>query len=156
MKIISGEAFIVVGLHARTSNQQETTREAVIPKQWEQLMRSNALERISSRVGSGIIALYTDYESDANGAYTYVLGVTASSIADLAPGMIAKKVPSGNYVVIASDRGPVAEVVLGAWKRVWSDSHLSSRRSYVADFEVYDHRATNPQDAQVDIYVGIE
>ena len=154
MNIITGEAFIVVGLHARTSNAQEMTDAAIIPQLWEQLMERDALERIPNRLGSGIIALYTGYESDANGAYTYVLGAMAAT-ADCPQNMVAKKVPGGTYAVITSDRGPVAEVVLGAWKRIWSDSELSARRSYAADFEVYDHRATNPQDAQIDIYVGI-
>ncbi len=156
MKIVSGEAFIVVGLQARTSNAQEMTREAVIPQQWEQLMKSNALERISNRIDSSIIALYTDYESDANGDYTYLLGVKVSSVADVPPEMTVKEAPSGSYAVIVSELGPVAEVVVGAWKRIWADSELSARRNYAADFEVYDHRAANPQSAQVDVYVGIK
>ena len=155
MNIISGESFLVVGLPARTSNAREMTRDAMIPRQWEQLMRSNALETIPNRVDSSIIALYTDYESDADGAYTYVLGVKVSSFADLPKNMISKEVPGGNYAVIVSHRGPVAEVVMDVWKRVWSDAELSGCRNYRTDFEVYDHRATNPQDAQVDIYIGV-
>ena len=155
MNVVSGEPFLVVGLGARTSNTQEMTPHAIIPRQWERLISSNALETVTNRTDSSIIALYTDYESDAEGAYTYVLGVKVSSLAELPQNMISKEVPGGTYAVIPSRRGPVAEVVVDAWKRVWSDAALSAHRSYRTDFEVYDHRATNPQDAQVDVYIGV-
>ena len=156
MNMVSGEPFLVVGLGARTSNAREMTRHAMIPRQWDRPIRSNALETIPNRINSSIIALYTDYESDAEGAYTYVLGVMVSSIADIPQNMVSKEVPGGTYAVIPSQRGPVAEVVVDVWKHVWSDSELSAHRSYRTDFEVYDHRATNPQDAQVDVYIGIQ
>ncbi|HXM23809.1 MAG TPA: hypothetical protein VN948_21300 [Terriglobales bacterium] len=33
---------------------------------------------------------------------------------------------------------------------------LGGKRAYKTDFEVYDQRARNPQDSQIDIYVGVK
>jgi predicted transcriptional regulator YdeE len=74
-------------------------------------------------------------------------------------GMVLKKIPAGNYAVIASERGPVAKVVPTAWQQIWSledKSQLGSERSYRADFELYDERASDPQNSQVDIYIGVK
>ena len=43
-------------------------------------------------------------------------------------------------------------VVPETWKRIWT---ASLERAYQTDFEVYDERAADPQNAQVDICVGV-
>jgi len=35
-------------------------------------------------------------------------------------------------------------------------AQLGGKRAYTTDFEVYDQRARNPQDSQIDIYVGVK
>jgi predicted transcriptional regulator YdeE len=35
-------------------------------------------------------------------------------------------------------------------------AQLGGKRAYKTDFEVYDQRAGNPQDSQIDVYVGVE
>jgi predicted transcriptional regulator YdeE len=53
----------------------------------------------------------------------------------------------------------VGKVVPAAWLQIWSqeDKHqLGGQRAYRADFEVYDKRAADPQNSQVDVYVGIK
>ena len=49
-------------------------------------------------------------------------------------------------------------IVVEAWQKIWqmSDSELGGVRSYIADFEIYDERAFDPQNAVVDIYIGIK
>jgi predicted transcriptional regulator YdeE len=37
------------------------------------------------------------------------------------------------------------------------DNHeLGSPRAYKTDFELYDRRTSNPQDSQVDLYIGLK
>jgi len=49
-------------------------------------------------------------------------------------------------------------VVPETWSRIWAvpKSAPGGNRAYQADFEVYDQRAADPQNAQVHIYVGIK
>jgi predicted transcriptional regulator YdeE len=107
---------------------------------------------------SSIIALYTDYETDEHGPYTYVLGAKVSAASKIPQGMVARRVPAGRYAVFTSDRGPVAEVGLNTWKRIWAlpQSNPEIHRNYKTDLEVYDQRAVDPKNAQIDIYVGIK
>jgi predicted transcriptional regulator YdeE len=67
-------------------------------------------------------------------------------------------VPAGKYAIFTSDKGPVAQVVVGTWQRIWAQPKNAPGgiRAYKADYEVYDERAMDPQNAQMDVHVGIK
>ena len=159
-KIVYQESFQVVGISASTNNAKEAGPDAIIGKLWQQFLSQNLLNQIPDRVDQSITAVYTDYVSDANGQYTFVLGARIRPIPDpvLPEGMIVKTVPAGRYAVFTSERGPVAEVVVEAWKQIWAyyQSPAKGKRDYRADFEVYDKRAADSNNAQVEIYVGVK
>ncbi len=144
--------FQVIGIEARTTNAREMTKEGVIGKQWERLMKEGLLARIPSKADQSIVALYTDYESDQDGAYTFILGARVTSIANVPEGMVARKVPAAHYAVFTSERGPSAKVVYETWKRIWA---TPLHRAFQTDFELYDERAADPQNTQMSIYVGV-
>jgi len=102
--------------------------------------------------------LYTEYASDKDGAYTYVLGARVTKVESVPAGMVAKKVPAGRYALFTSERGPVQKVVVEVWQRVLATpkSALGGDRTYKTDFEVYDRRAQNPADSVVDLYVSVK
>ena len=155
-KLISESSFTVIGISARTTNAQEMSGRGVIRKMWQRFMSEQLLEKIPHRTDSNILALYTNYESDANGAYTFVIGAKVTSAKTVPSGMIAVKVPAGKYAVLTTDRGPTAKVVPEAWGRIWSlsKSQLGGERAYKTDFELYGPPAADPQNAEVQIYVG--
>ena len=121
-------------------------------------MKEGLLSKIPNKVDSNILAVYTDYESDANGAYTFILGTKVSSAGDVPAGMVAKKIPAARYAVFTSEKGPVGKVVPETWSHIWAlpKSASGGNRAYQADFEVYDQRAADSQNARVDVYVGIK
>ena len=157
-KIIEEMGFTVVGISIRTSNAKEMSGQAVIPQQWDRFMKEGLLNKIPNKVDSNILAVYTDYESDPNGAYTFMIGAQVRSVDDLPPGMVSKQVPAGRYAVFVSEKGFVGKVVPQSWSRILAlpKSSPGGNRAYRADFEVYDHRAADPQNAVVDVYVGIK
>jgi len=156
--IIQLEAFEVMGIEARTNNAAEAGPTGLIPKLWQRVTQQHALDGILGRLDQNIYAVYTDYASDANGDYTLVLGAKVSPGTKPADGMVVKTVPAGRYAVFTSQRGPVAGIVVETWKQIWShyQSPGNGRRAYRADFELYDQRASDPNNAQVDIYIGID
>jgi predicted transcriptional regulator YdeE len=161
-KVVQQRGFTVVGIAARTSNAREATADGVIGKQWGRFMQEGLLAKIPNKTDSAIVAVYTDYASDANGEYTYLLGarVKADRVNlghDVPAGMVAKKIPAGRYAVFTSEKGPAPKVVPATWKRIWETPkpQPGGDRAYGADFEVYDQRAADPENAQVDVYVGI-
>ena len=158
-KIVDGKEFSVIGIEARTNNSREMTNDGVIPRQWGKFFAEGILAKIPNKVDPTIYAVYTDYASDRSGDYTFFVGAKVSDTSAVPAGMVAKKVPAGKFAVIASARGPVQNVVPQAWQQIWSledKSQLGGTRSYKADFELYDQRSRDPQDSQVDIYVGIK
>ena len=157
-KIVERPRFTVVGISIRTSDANEGSGKGAIPQQWDRFMKEDLLSKIPNKVDSNILAVYTDYESDANGAYTFMIGAQVSSADDVPPGMVAKEVLPGRYAVFTTEKGFVGMVVPQTWSHIWAvpKSAPEGNRAYRADFEVYDQRAANPLNAQVDIYVGIK
>ena len=104
------------------------------------------------------MALYTEYATDKDGEYTYVLGARVTKVESVPVGMVAKNVPAGRYAVFTSEKGPVQKVVVEMWQKVWATpkSALGGEWNYKADVEVYDQRAQNPAEAVVDLYIGIQ
>ena len=158
-RIVEQPEFSVIGIQVRTSNAKEVTGEGAIPKQWDKFFKEGIADKIPNKVDSTIYAVYTNYASDHNGEYDFIIGMKVSSVSDVPPGMVAKKIPSGRFAVITSAQGPVTQVVPEAWQQVWSledNKQLGGARAYKADFELYDQRSQNPQDSQVDLYVGLK
>lgn len=113
--------------------------------------------RIPNKFDHSIVAVYTDYTSDHNGDYTYVLGAKVSSSANVPEGMVAKKIPPGRYAVFTSEKGAAPKVVPELWMKINSlpKSAPGGDRTYRADFEIYDERAADPQNLQMDVYIGV-
>ncbi|MFZ0736384.1 MAG: GyrI-like domain-containing protein [Candidatus Acidiferrales bacterium] len=157
-RIVHEPGFTVVGISTRTNNAKEMSDEGVIGKQWERWMKDALLDRIPSKADTNTLAVYTDYESDRNGEYTFLIGARVSSAAKIPAGMVTVKIPAGRFAVFTSEKGFVGKVVPEIWTRIWAipKSEPGGDRSYRADYELYDQRAADPQNAQVDIYVGIK
>ena len=158
--IVERESFQVIGTEASTNNAKEAGPDAIIGKHWQQFLGQGLLRQIPDRVDDNILAVYTDYASDANGQYSFILGARVKPIPDpkIPPGMVVKTIPAQRFAVFTSERGPVAKVVIATWKQIWSyyQSPSNGLRAYRADFELYDERAADPNNAQVDIYIGVK
>ena len=156
-RAVQQDEFTVVGIAVRTSNAEQMTPERPIGKQWERLFKEGVLAAIPNKADGNIVALYTEYASDKDGEYTYVLGGRVTKVESVPAGMVVKNVPAGRYAVFTSERGPVQKVVVEMWQKVWATpkTALGGDRTYKADFEVYDQRAKNPADSVVDLYVSV-
>jgi predicted transcriptional regulator YdeE len=112
-KIVELGQFQVVGTEVSTNNQKEAGPDGVLGKQWQQFLSQGLLRQVPDRVDDNILAVYTDYSSDANGEYTFVLGAKVRPIPNptIPSGMVVKTVPAGKYAVFTSERGPVAKVL---------------------------------------------
>ena len=73
-------------------------------------MNEGLLGKIPNKVDSNILAVYTDYENDANGAYTFMLGARVSSTDSVPTGMVAKKIPAADMLCLFQRRDS-----LGKW-----------------------------------------
>ncbi len=149
--------FYMAGLSARTSNAKEMSGNGKIERIWETFLQPSLVTRIPNKVGIDLVAVYTDYETDHTGHYTYLLGLPVVSGEPFPSNLTIRQISSGRYAVITSERGQIAEVVRDAWQRIWSMSEreLGGRRAFQTDFEIYDQRSSDPENAQIDIYIGL-
>jgi len=157
-KLITENGFTVVGIEARTSFTKESSADGVIGKQWGRFMTEGLLNKIPNKADSNMIAVYTEYDGDYKGGYTFLIGARVNSDSNIPQGMISRKIPAGRYAVFTTDKGPVEQVVPSAWKDIWAipKSSAGGDRAYKADYELYDQRASDPKNAQVEIHIGIK
>jgi CubicO group peptidase (beta-lactamase class C family)/predicted transcriptional regulator YdeE len=156
-KVVDQDGFTVIGITARTTNAREMTADAAIGKQWMRFFQEGIFGKIPNKADGSIIAVYTDYASDHNGEYTYVLGARVTSDVEVPDGMVAKKIPGGKFAMFTSDKGPAPQVVPATWMKINSlpQNAVGGDRLYHADYEIYDERARDPQNLQVDVCIGI-
>ncbi|MEM1219296.1 MAG: effector binding domain-containing protein, partial [Bacteroidota bacterium] len=75
------------------------------------------------------------------------------SLDNLPEGMQGYEFAGGEYAKWTATGNINQGMVAQTWGQIWS---MDLDRKYIADFEVYDERARNPEAAEVDIYVGIQ
>lgn len=158
VKIEQRRGFYVAGLARRTDNAKEASGTGEIARVWQEFTDKHVADRIPGKLGRDLIAVYTDYESNQDGEYTYLLGTRVAELQELPAGLIGRYIPSGRYAEFTSEKGPITEVVPKMWQRVWAMSPLAlkGRRAFEADYELYDERARDPKNAQVDLFIGLE
>src|SRR5437763_11061245 len=110
-KKVHQDGFSVAGIEVRTTNANEATGSGIIPKQWQKFFQNRIADKIPNKVDGTIYAVYTDYASDRNGEYSFLIGVRVPTNAKAPDGMVLRKIPAGEYAVITSDKGPVSKVV---------------------------------------------
>jgi predicted transcriptional regulator YdeE len=150
-------AFAVIGIEARTTNAKEAAPDGIIGKQWQKFFSEGIPQKIPNRIDPNFYAVYSDYANDHNGEYSFLIGVKVKDGTAPPNGMTAKQVLVGKYAVITSEKGPFPKVVPAAWTKIFSLEEAGKlKRAYQTDFELYDQRAQDPQNGQVDICIGVK
>lgn len=153
-KIVTKSAFYFIGIEVRTNNRDEMSDKGKIGPLWRRFYADNILSKIPGKRGDAVLAIYTDYESDVNGEYSFVIGSAVDSLAQIPAGFVGGEIPAAKYAVYSSARGAIPGVIIDVWRRIWNDQTIV--RAYASDFEVYGPDAADPQNAQVDVYVSVK
>ena len=150
----------LVGITARTNNAAEMNPEtAKIGKTLRKFFAENIPSKIQNRKNPGrILAVYTNYESDHTGDYTYFIGEEVMFFENFSEGLEAITISAQLYAKFTSEAGTMPDVVINMWQQIWQmpSAALGGERAYIADFEVYDERSKKPQNSVVDVYIGIK
>ena len=150
-------SFTVIGIEARTTNAKEATAEGIIGKQWQKFLGEGVLDQIPDRMDRNVYAVYSDFASDHHGEYSLLIGAKVKDGTAPPTDMVAKRIGAGQYGVFTSDKGPFAKVVPWLWQKIFRLEDAGTlKRAYQTDFELYDQRAQDPQNGQLDIYVGMK
>lgn len=151
----------LIGLTTRTNNKNEMVNEtAKIGKLASLYWGNQQANNIKHRSKPGVTyAIYTDFENHEYGDYTYFIGETVDSFESQDLAHFKKiTVPASTYQKFTTTPGKMPDVVISAWQAIWKmkEGDFGGKRKYVADFEIYDDRVSDQNNAIVDIYIGIE
>ncbi len=149
----------LVGITVRTNNALEMhPSTAKIGATIQQYFQNALPAKITHRKNPGVTyCVYTEYESDVTGDYTYFIGEEVESFEDVSADLKQLSIANQTYIKFTTDSGSMLKVCIKAWQEIWTMSPeiLGGERSYIADFEVYDERASDLTPAVLDIYIGI-
>ncbi|WP_239613734.1 effector binding domain-containing protein [Cohnella mopanensis] len=150
----------LVGISTITSNEQEFGTQGKIGGLWDKFWKDGVQQSIphsSVAPSQPIYGCYTDYVIGAAGEYKVLIGCKVAEIGSLPAGLEAKILPATRYAVFTTRKGLMPAVVIEAWQAIWKWSTSSKlKRTFTGDFELYDERCSDPEQAQVDIYIAVE
>ncbi|MBH5319606.1 AraC family transcriptional regulator [Paenibacillus sp. GSMTC-2017] len=156
--IVEMSKLTLAGVSIRTSNADEAGPSRKLPQLWGTYFSSGVAAKPYNVNPHFIYGLYTDYESDASGAYTTLIGheVGEGTAEQEIDGTIAI-VPESKYLVFTTKKGPVQEVVAEMWGVIWAYfKDAVEVRAFTGDFERYDGRNFDPANTEVEIYIAIK
>lgn len=149
----------LIGITARTNNKSEFNPEtAKIGKLSSMYWSQQIANQFKHRVNPGVTyCVYTEYETDEHSDYTYFIGEQVGSLEDQSK-FQTLIIPAGPYQKFTTDPGKMPQVIIAAWQDIWQmkEKDFGGKRSYRADFELYDERAGDPNHSVVDVYIGIK
>lgn len=159
-KLMNKPEIKLVGLSVRTNNTNEMNPEvSKIGKLAGQFWGQNIANQIYNRKNPGVTySVYTEYDSDEHGDYTYFIGEEVDSFENVPQELQTLTIPAAQYQKFTTPSGKMPEVVINAWLQIWkmSANDFGGQRAYIADFEIYDQRAIDPNNTSLDIYIGIK
>lgn len=157
---INLEDIKLVGIKVRTSYQNEINKmEGKIFPCVQQYFHQQLFEKISYRKKPGTtFCVYTEYENDYMGEYTYFIGEEVISIDQVSESLSTLIIPPQKYAKFTTHPGSMPNVIVEAWQKIWqmSSKELGGSRRYHTDFEIYDERAQDHQNIVLDLYIGID
>lgn len=156
------QEIMLVGIKTRTNNgdiSAENLSNEDINQTIQKYFSENISGQIQNRKNPNVtFAVYTNYESDYRGDYTYFIGQEVTSFEGQNENLEKLVIPAQNYIKFTNEPGPMPSVCTNMWKNIWSmnSEDLGGERAYIADFEIYDERSADYSNAVLDIYLGIK
>ncbi|MFD3445970.1 GyrI-like domain-containing protein [Microbacteriaceae bacterium 4G12] len=156
-RLVTKDEIKLIGIATRTTNEQEING-GKIPELWQRYFQEQIAEKTPNKIKNGnMLGLYTDYENGVSGLYTMLIGSEVSTFDEIPEGMAAQTIPAAKYIVFTTKKGLISEVVVQAWAYIWEwFQHSNYERTFTGDFEWYDERSIDPNQAEVDIYIAVK
>jgi len=146
-------AFTLTGLALKTKTSNANNQSAIdCGSLWQQFEKGNYADKIPGKLDNDIIAVYHSYEGDHTQPYSYFIGCRVASGSAVPDGMDSLTIEKASYQQFIA-KGKMPDCVADAWRQIWQ---TDINRAYTADFEVYDERSKDWNNAVVDIFIGVK
>lgn len=147
------QEFKVIGISIRTTNENGQSAKD-IETIWEKFWNEKTQEQIPNKVNDNIYAIYTDYDTDFNGAYTTIIGLPVSSLENIPNGFVGITIEKAKYRKFVS-KGKMPEAVVNTWMEIWGNNDLNRTRAYKADFTIHGEKYYDGDNAEVETFISI-
>ncbi|MDQ2721175.1 MAG: GyrI-like domain-containing protein [Bacteroidota bacterium] len=153
MNKIEKKGFKLIGVALKTKTFNAKGQSAIdCGNLWQTFGQENYAEKIPGKVSNEVFAVYHDYEGDHTKPYSYFIGCKVKDDTEVPAGMDSLIIPAGEYQLFIA-KGKMPDCIGNAWRKIW-DSVIP--RSYKADFEVYDEKSKDWNNAEVDIFISVK
>lgn len=152
MNTTSIGSFKLIGLklqHKTTNQNGQSGKDC--GSHWQQFEAGNYTARIPGKLNEEVVAVYYDYEGDHTQPYAYFIGCKVAPGTPVPQGMDSIEIPAGSYTNLVA-KGIMPDCVADAWRHIW-DTYTN--RAYGYDFEIYDERSRDWNNATVDIFISV-
>jgi predicted transcriptional regulator YdeE len=152
MNSIQLETICLIGLSQKHQTINANGQSAIdCGNLWQQFLHNNHTSRIPGKLNENIFAVYHNYMGDHTQPYSFFIGCQVDATAVAPDGLDRLVIPTGGYLQIAA-AGKMPDCVADAWQQIWKSD---IKRAYRPDFEIYDERSQDWQNAQVMIYLSV-
>lgn len=149
------DSFSVIGITTRTSNKDEFSGAGRIAELWQRFYSENVMTKIENKISDKVLAVYHNYESDANGDYSLMIGLMVDKNAHPTSGLTKIDIPAQDYTQFTSNKGAMPGNIIETWQEIWKSTESKTiNRAYSFDFELYDERAMDPTNSVIDILIA--
>jgi predicted transcriptional regulator YdeE len=141
------ESQHIHGICIRTNNADEMKAEKAKIGSLHQ--RFDQEVEVDYASGERVFSLYYDYESDASGDFSVLVGFDGMN---KEKNITTIEIPAGKYLVFSA-KGKIPKIVIETWGEIWnyfSSDGCEHKRAYSTDFEWY--KSQN----EVEICIGVE
>ncbi|MBK1439636.1 effector binding domain-containing protein [Parapedobacter sp. ISTM3] len=147
------DAFKLVGLrlNGKTTNQNNQSSKDC-GNLWQKFEADKVFDLIPEKLSNEVFAVYFDYEKDETAPFSYFIGCKVPDHVATPNGLEVLVIPSQTYTKFTA-RGKMTACITDTWKGIWNSD---IKRKFAFDFEVYDERSQNWDNAEVDIYISIK
>lgn len=141
-----------IGIQVETTNENGKSAQD-LGNLWGKFMGENIFSSIPNKASEDIFVIYTDYESDYQGAYTAMIGASVSDLKTVPDGMIGREFPKQVFKkIIAKGEMPLA--LMQTWQDIWQNDKALNR-TYLYDMEIYGANSQKGNNSEVEIWLGV-
>lgn len=146
------ESFKLIGLKLNRKTKNENRQSGKdCGELWQHFEQNKIAEHIPNKISDTIYAVYYDYESDENGLFSYFIGCKVEEHTEKPEGLDEIIIPEQNYHKETA-KGQMIGCITDAWTRIWN---ANLDRKFGFDFEVYDEKSFDWNNAEIDIFLSI-
>ncbi len=151
METLKLNSFKLIGLKLPHKTTNKDGKSAIdCGNLWQKFETQNFKDQIPDKINNNIYAVYFDYVGDYNAPFSYFIGCKVPMKTPTPEGLDYLLIPSKNYKKFTA-KGVMPQCISNAWKHIWD---TVTERAYLYDFEVYDERSSDWNNAEIDIFIS--